>query len=104
MSTHPVPAEDSPVLDEYRTSDLALASLLSMNGIPFVLYRAKNNVERAWFVFQPVSDHERADMETLIERFRQGQARVEPLRFMKEVRIVRDRLYGFLDGDDTPID
>lgn len=103
MNTHPVPAEESELLNEFRTTDLALASLLSMNGISFNLYRAKNNAEKAWFVFLPLSDHEREDMETLIERFRGGHVRVEPVRFIKELRVVRDQLYNFLD-EEAPAD
>jgi hypothetical protein len=79
----------------FKTHDLALASVLSMGGHPFTLEMGRSN--RASFVFCPRSGNELTEMATIIQRFTAGEHRVEPMRFMREVRQVRDKLYPFLD-------
>ena len=79
----------------YKTHDMALASVISMGGHPFTLEMHRNG--RALFVFCPKNGNEVIDMATIIARYDKGQARVEPTRFMREVRQVREKLYNFLD-------
>jgi hypothetical protein len=80
---------------KYKTHDLTLATVISMGGHPFTLEMHRNG--RALFVFCPKDGNEVTDMATSVARFRTGDTRVEPMRFMREVRQVREKLYNFLD-------
>lgn len=81
--------------DAYRTDNLAMATYLSLNGQSFRLERGQ---DKAVFIFAPVLDTERDELVKLIATFGSGQARVEPMKFMREVGSVRGQLYDFLDG------
>jgi hypothetical protein len=86
--------------DEFKTTDLALATMLHMNGLTFKLSRI-GSTDQVMFTFKPLSDNEARDMEVLVGRFKEREARVEPLKFLKEVSAVRNRLYAFLDGNSS---
>jgi hypothetical protein len=81
----------------FKTTDLALATFLSMHGQSFTLSRDGES-ERALFVFNPVDDEENSTLRTLVSKYTLGSARVEPSKFMREVGSVRGQLYDFLDG------
>ena len=81
--------------DPFTTTDMALASFLCVNGQTFRLEMMEGSATKALFVFEPLTEDERDDLSVLVERFRDGQARVEPLKFLREVANVRSRVYQF---------
>jgi len=84
-------------LSSFRTSDLAMAVYLSLNGQVFSLEKSDEEGVAA-FAFNPVLDEETIVLERLVNTFNKGRARVEPRKFMKEAGAVRGRLYDFIDG------
>lgn len=86
--------------DPFSTTDLALASFLSLNGRGFRVERnpRRREKEQAIFIFEPVSETEANAMILLVNEYQSGSARVEPRRFMREVASVRGQLYDLLDG------
>lgn len=81
----------------FQTSDLALATFLSMHGQSFKL-TSDGGSDRALFVFSPVDDEESSLLQSLVKKYNAGTARIEPSKFMREVGSVRGQLYDFLDG------
>jgi hypothetical protein len=81
----------------FSTMDLALATYLSMHGRSFRLTPAERP-DKVLFTFESVSSEEQSSLEQLVEMFQAGSARVEPMRFLREVGSVRGQLYDFLDG------
>ena len=71
----------------YQTSDLALATSLSMffpiEGIN------RENPRKATFLFKRTNETEQ-----LVENYWKGQLRVDPQLFFAQVRSVKARLYG----------
>ena len=87
-----------PAQEEFKTTDLALATMLYMKGLTFKLSRI-GSTDQVMFVFKALSQNELRDMKQMVALFNEQEARVEPLRFLKEVSVVRKRLYAFLDGN-----
>jgi hypothetical protein len=81
----------------FSTMDLALATYLSMNGRGFRLEKDERQ-DKARFIFESVSPEEKDALTQIVSLFRAGSARVEPVRFLREVGSVRGQLYDFLDG------
>lgn len=92
-----------PTQDEFKTTDLALATMLYMKGLTFKMSKIGTTAQ-VMFVFKALSTTETRDMKELVARFNDGEARVEPLRFLKEVSVVRKRLYAFLDGHSIDVE
>jgi hypothetical protein len=73
--------------DFYRTSDLALATTLSL----FYPIEAidKQNPRKAYFVFK-----REEGLDELIEKYWKGELRIEPKTFFNQLRVIKARLYG----------
>lgn len=81
-----------------KTDDLAFATVLTMEGYhPVMEKRGHNKV--FWCVCDEDVD---SDTEALIQEFLSGEYLIEPVRFMRELKIVRDRMYKFLGLGDQP--
>lgn len=79
-----------------KTSDLIEASILSMHGItPGLELEAEG---KAIFVFD-LHDQDEEFIEQLLGDVRSSRFRVEPKRFAREMRVVRQALYDFLQVD-----
>jgi hypothetical protein len=74
-----------------KTDDMALATVLIINGYNPVMERRGGTV--IWVVR---SDEVEEDTEDLIHEYMAGGCLVEPVRFIREAAIVRDRMYRFL--------
>ncbi|OIP58157.1 MAG: hypothetical protein COX79_01810 [Candidatus Levybacteria bacterium CG_4_10_14_0_2_um_filter_36_16] len=73
--------------NHFQTSDLALASFLSLT---YPIEKIdKSNPKRAEFVFKNPEE-----LHNLIDTYWQGKARVEPQVFFNQLKIVKARLYG----------
>jgi hypothetical protein len=73
--------------DFYRTSDLALATTISL----FYPIEAidKQNPQKAYFVFK-----REEGLDELIEKYWKGELRIEPKTFFSQLRVIKARLYG----------
>jgi hypothetical protein len=73
--------------DFYRTSDLALATTISL----FYPIEAidKQNPRKAYFVFK-----REEGFDELIEKYWKGELRIEPKTFFNQLRVIKARLYG----------
>lgn len=71
----------------YRTSDLALATVISLSHQIEAVDR--KNPRRADFLFQR---NERLD--EIIEKYWDGKLKIEPQAFFNQLRIIKSRLYG----------
>ena len=71
----------------YRTSDMALATVISLTHAIEEVDR--QNPRRAEFMFR-----QSADLNQLIEAYWKGELRVEPQKFFSQLRTVKARLYG----------
>jgi hypothetical protein len=73
--------------DFYRTSDLALATTISL----FYPIEAidKQNPHKAYFIFK-----REEGLDELIEKYWRGELRVEPKTFFNQLRVIKARLYG----------
>jgi hypothetical protein len=73
--------------DFYRTSDLALATTISL----FYPIEAidKQNPRKAYFVFK-----REEGLDELIEKYWKGELRIEPKTFFNQLRVIKARLYG----------
>jgi len=71
----------------YRTSDLALATVISL----FYPIEAidKQDTRRAYFIFK-----REEGLDELIEKYWRGELRVEPKMFFNQIRVLKVRLYG----------
>ena len=71
----------------YRTSDMALATVLSLflplNGLD------RSNPRRIQFLFLRTSK-----LDTLVNRYWQGKVRIEPQRFFNQLKVIKARLYS----------
>lgn len=74
-----------------KTDDMALATVLIIHGYNPVMERRGSKV--IWVVR---SDDVEEDTEDLIHEYLAGGCLVEPVRFMREAAVVRDRMYKFL--------
>jgi hypothetical protein len=73
--------------DFYSTSDLALATTISL----FYPIEAidKENPRKAYFVFK-----REEGLDELIEKYWKGELRIEPKTFFNQLRVIKARLYG----------
>lgn len=78
-------------MSEFRTDDLALATVLGIEGQPHD--RLEMDGDGAEWVFDDCEE-----LRAVVEMYGRNKSRVEPRRFMREVRSVRDELYAFLDN------
>jgi hypothetical protein len=81
-----------------KTDDMALATVLILNGYNPVMERRGRGV--VWVVR---CDDVEEDTEDLIHEYLAGGCLVEPVRFMREVGVVRDRMYKFLGVQATRV-
>lgn len=83
-----------------RTNDLIEATVLSMHGItPGLELEAEG---RAIFVFD-LHDQDEEFVEQLLSDCRASRLKVEPKRFAREMRVVRQALYDFLRVDRSQL-
>jgi hypothetical protein len=71
---------------EYRTSDLACASALSL--FVSVLDLDKSDPRRAQFIFKRTEE-----LDELIEQFRMQELSVEPRAYFDQIKALKTRLY-----------
>lgn len=82
---------------EYMTSDLALASFLSMKGLTLArFFTDENDPRTAFFVFVLADGDEINNMDYFVDQYEQAIARVEPKRFLREVGVMRNKMYDYL--------
>jgi hypothetical protein len=74
-----------------KTDELSLATVLVLNGYAPIMERADKGV--VWVIRRNEVDDL---LEEILEDFRSGGCRVEPRRFMRELRVVREDMYKFL--------
>jgi len=87
---------------EYMTSNLALASFLSMNGLAMArFFTDPTDEDTAFFVFNLTGPYEVDTMDRLVDLYERGAARVEPTRFLREVSTMRRQLYGYLESREA---
>ena len=82
----------------YRTTDMTFATVLIMNGHNPVMERIEAG-KVAWAISSEDYDE---SVDDLLEEFQRGACLVEPVRFMREVRLVRQRMYTLLGVGDKP--
>lgn len=80
----------------YKTGDLVEASVLSMHGLTPSFEQLGR---RALFVFTLSEDDDPEFIEGLLEEVRSSSYKVEPKRFAREMKHVREALYDFLRVD-----
>lgn len=80
----------------YKTSDLVEASVLSMHGLTPSFESAGR---RALFVFTLGDDDDPEFVDGLLGDIKAMKCKVEPKRFAREMKHVREGLYDFLNVD-----
>jgi hypothetical protein len=84
---------DTPVADVFCTDDLALATVLCMQGYD------TSGLERIGTSRQAEWKFDRDDqLDQMVRDYNSGTHRVEPRQFMSTLKRVRKQLYSFLDG------
>lgn len=73
--------------DNYKTSDMALATTLSLNYPIFSI--DKSNPSRSEFCFEKCSD-----IYDFVNRYWNGELRVEPQKFFTQLKVIKTRLYS----------
>ncbi len=73
--------------DFYKTSDLALATVISLSHPIETI--DKSNPRKAQFIFE-----RNKNLDELIENYWRGSLKVEPQSYSNQLRIVKARLYG----------
>lgn len=77
-------------MKELRTDDLAMATFLNLNGHRHKCLEMKDRRSAQWvFVGNGTLD-------AAASEYHDATARVEPLAFSRELRVVRDELYQFV--------
>lgn len=79
---------------ELRTSDLALATFLNLDGHSHTALEMLDKRAAVW-VFNG-----NGEVHAAAEAYHDGTATVDPRVFMQEVREVRDELYKFLKANN----
>lgn len=82
-----------------KTDDLVEASVLSMHGYTPSLEAAQGSGGKAVFVFTLSEDDDPEFLEGLLTDIRSSSFKVEPKRFAREMKHVREALYDFLRVD-----
>jgi hypothetical protein len=81
--------------DELRTDDMTFACVLSLQNFKLELQTGEKPGRAIWVVDEEQLDgHD--DIDQFVRDYRNGICRVEPRRFMQELRRVRKELYDFL--------
>jgi hypothetical protein len=90
-------------IDEaFRTTDLALATVLSGTGfVKFRLERQQTGEGAIW-VFEDPPEDRAEEFERLIAAYGEGRIKVEPKTFARQLGAVRAHLYSFLDQGLQP--
>jgi hypothetical protein len=70
----------------YKTSDLAIASFLSLYFSVWAI--EKDNTNKAEFLFK-----REQGLDDIIESFWRGEARVNPLAYFNALKLIKSRLY-----------
>lgn len=73
--------------DYYRTSDMALAAVISLSHAIEEVDR--QNPRKAQFIFRRTDD-----LDQVVDSYWKGQIQVEPQQFFNQLRVVKARLYG----------
>jgi len=79
-----------------RTGDLAEASVISMHGLTPALEQVG---QRCVFVFALTEDDDAEFFCGLLEDLQASRSRVEPKRFARELKHVRELMYDFMRVD-----
>jgi hypothetical protein len=74
-----------------RTDQMSLAVVLSLAGYDLVMERIGEVA--FWVIIEDEADELAMD---IVEEYVSGACRVEPRNFMRESKVVRERLYDFL--------
>lgn len=82
----------------FRTTDMAFATVLILNGYNPVMENLSAK-QVAWVIGPEDWDEDIDDLENAYKR---GACMVEPLRFMRELRNVRQRMYDILGIGSQP--
>jgi hypothetical protein len=78
----------------FKTGDMAVAAVLSLHGLSPTFDRRGS---RVIFVFRILESEQDCDFITdLLEEIMRNECRVEPRRFARELKHVRDLMYEFL--------
>src|SRR5262245_8190682 len=83
-----------------RTTDMTLAVLLVTHGYCPVMERDGDNGHKVVWVLS--ADEADEFVEDLLDDYVRGATRVEPKRFVRELRAVRKDLYRYLGIGDQP--
>ncbi|MCX6793721.1 MAG: DUF5659 domain-containing protein [Candidatus Gottesmanbacteria bacterium] len=73
--------------NQFKTSDLALATTISLS-FP-VIARDRATSPRVFFVF-----HRTPELDVLVERFWRGEITVEPQAFANQIKNLKTRIYS----------
>lgn len=88
------PSADVTLESSLRTTELALAAVLSLQGFDSGMELISER-RVAWH-FAPATREEQSRLGESVQQFRDGTCRVDPRRFVQELAQVRRRLYDFL--------
>lgn len=83
----------------YRTTDMALAIALQLNGFTPVLEKTDGD-RRVHFCFNPNDAGGAAGLDSLVAEYDTGELLVEPKQFMVMQKKTRERLYDLLGVRD----
>jgi regulator of sigma D len=84
-----------------KTDDMTLVAFVQVHGYTPKMERAQ---ERQRHVYWVLSEDELDEFcEDLVQDFQSGAARIEPQRYARELRAVRERLYSFLGIKGQPV-
>lgn len=79
-----------------QTDDMALATVLSLNGYTPEPRRSKPGDSRVIWVIEYDDNTNVILLENVVNEYIQGECRVEPMEFLRRVRRVRKELYSLL--------
>ena len=86
-------------MQDYRTTDMALAAVLASQGYEYTLTRL-NRTKGAWDF--TVSDSRNEELDDILDAYQEHKYQVEPRSFLEEVGRLRRELYNFLEVDPKP--
>lgn len=89
------PADTTDAI-QHTTNDLAQATYLAMQGYEFTMQ--KDGEQYVRFVFK-VRSEDRQEFRKMVREYNASEARVEPLRYTRELGAIRARMYRFMDGN-----